>query len=464
MNKYDSQLHQQLIDWDKQYVWHPFTAMLDYNRSEPLIIEQGEGSYLIDMEGNRYLDGISSLWVNVHGHCRPELNAALIEQINQIAHSTLLGLANVPSIKLAKKLVEITPPGLHKVFYSDAGATAVEIALKIAFQYWQQKDAGQYRQKTKFISLVEAYHGDTIGSVSVGGMDLYHQIFRPLLFNGFYAPTPYCYRCPCGQSQDNCARECLQHLEKVMEEHHQEIAAMIIEPLVQGAAGMIVAPSGYLRRVRELCDKYQILMIADEVAVGFGRTGRLFACEHEQVAPDLMCVAKGITGGYLPLAATLTTDEVYNAFLGEPWENKTFFHGHTYTGNPLGSAVALANLNLIEKNDLIGSLQPKVALLEESLTKFRELAHVGDIRQKGLMVGLELVKDRETRQPYSPQERIGHRVILEARRRGLILRPLGDVLVLMPILSMSLDELEQVLSITYASIKQVTEGRPGSGE
>ena len=448
----------QLADWDKQYVWHPFTPMLDYNRSQPLIIERGEGSYLIDTEGNRYLDGISSLWVNVHGHRHPGLDAALMEQVNQIAHSTLLGLANVPSIKLAKKLVEITPPGLNKVFYSDAGATSVEIALKIAFQYWQQKDSGKYRQKTRFISLVEAYHGDTIGSVSVGGMELFHAIFRPLLFNGYHAPTPYCYHCPCGRIRENCSRECLQQLKQIMEEHHEEIAALIIEPVVQGAAGMIVAPPGYLRQVRELCDQYQILLIADEVAVGFGRTGRLFACEHEDVVPDLMCVAKGITGGYLPLAATLTTDEVYHAFLGEPWENKTFFHGHTYTGNPLGCAVALANIDLIEKNDLIESLQPKIDLIAQSLTRFYQLQHVGDIRQKGLMVGIELVRDRKTRQPYSPQERTGHRVILEARRQGLVIRPLGDVIVLMPILSMSLDELEQVLTITYDAIERVTEG------
>ena len=452
---------QQLRAWDQKYVWHPFTPMLAYNRSEPLIIERGVGSYLIDVEGNHYLDGVSSLWVNVHGHCCPELNEALKKQLELIAHSTLLGLANVPSIKLAKKLVEITPPGLEKVFYSDAGSTAVEIALKIAYQYWQQKAEGKYRQKTKFISLVEAYHGDTIGSVSVGGMELFHQIFHPLIFESIHVPSPYCYRCPFGKDKTSCAWECLQELETIMEKRHQEIAALIIEPLVQGAGGMIMAPKGFLRKVRALCDQYQILLIADEVAVGFGRTGKLFACEHEQVSPDLMCVAKGITGGYLPVAATLTTNEIYNAFLGEPWEHKTFYHGHTYTGNPLGCAVALANLELLEKKDLIKSLQPKIALLEKELTRFKHLKHVGEIRHQGMIVGLELVEDPQTRKPFSPRKRIGHHVILAARQRGLILRPLGDVIVLMPILSMSLSELKQLLDITYDSIKQVTEGGHG---
>ncbi|OLN34043.1 adenosylmethionine--8-amino-7-oxononanoate transaminase [Desulfosporosinus metallidurans] len=449
--------YSQLAQWDKDYVWHPFTQMQMWNAADPLIIGRGEGSYLIDIQGNRYLDGISSLWVTVHGHAHPVLTQAIKDQVDKIAHTTLLGLANVPSIQLAKKLVEITPPGLTKVFYSDAGATSVEIALKIAFQYWQQQTDPQERQKKKFISLEEAYHGDTVGAVSVGGMDLFHATYRDLLFEGYKVPTPYCYRCPLGRERDQCNLACVQVVEDIMEEHHQEIAGMIIEPLVQGAAGMLTAPVGYLRKIRELCTKYNILMIADEVAVGFGRTGTLFACEQEGVSPDIMCIAKGLTGGYLPLAATLTTETIFQAFLGEPRECKTFFHGHTFTGNPVGCAVALANIEVIEQTRLIQHVQDLARMLSGKLEGFKSLSHVGDIRQKGLMVGIELVRDKQTKEPYTLEENIGHQVILEARRHGLIIRPLGNVLVLMPILAMSEEQLQQVLSITYQAIKNVTE-------
>lgn len=445
-----------LEQWDREYIWHPFTQMQEYAKTRPLVIERGEGSYLIDIEGNRYLDGVSSLWVTVHGHNKKELNDAIKAQVDQIAHSTLLGLANVPSILLAKKLVEITPPGLNKVFYSDSGSTAVEIALKMAFQYWKQKDGGIFRGKTKFISLGEAYHGDTIGSVSVGGMELFHDIFRPLLFDRIHVPAPYCYRCPLDLSRPSCDMNCVQSVEEVMARNNGEIAAMIVEPLVQGAAGMIVAPDGYLKRIRELCSRYNILLIADEVAVGFGRTGKMFACEHEGVIPDLMCLAKGITGGYLPLAATLATEEVYGVFLGAHRECKTFFHGHTYTGNPVACAAALANIKLFEDNKVIEELGKKISLLEQGLKHFYGLPHVGDIRQKGMMVGIELVADKETRKPYPWEDNMGHRVILEARKNGLVIRPLGNVIVLMPVLSMSIPELGRVLDITFNAITTVT--------
>lgn len=447
----------QLAEWDKEYVWHPFTQMQTWNAADPLIIERGEGSYLIDVLGNRYLDGISSLWVTVHGHTHPILTQAIKDQVDKIAHTTLLGLANVPSIQLAKKLVEITPTGLTKVFYSDAGATSVEIALKIAFQYWHQHTDPQERQKKKFVSLEEAYHGDTVGAISVGGKGLVYATYRDLLFEGYRVPTPYCYRCPLGRERDQCNLACLQVVEDIMAEHHQEIVGMIIEPLVQGAAGMITAPDGYLRKIRELCTKYNILMIADEVAVGFGRTGTLFACEQEGVSPDIMCIAKGLTGGCLPLAATLTTETIFHAFLGEPRECKTFFHGHTFTGNPVGCAVALANIEVIEQTQLIQHIKDSARMLSGELEKFKSLSHVGNIRQRGLMVGIELVRDKQTKEPYTLEENIGHQVILEARRNGLIIRPLGNVLVLMPVLAMSEEQLQQMLSITYQAIKNVTE-------
>jgi adenosylmethionine-8-amino-7-oxononanoate aminotransferase len=449
-------MKEQLEQWDKEYLWHPFTQMKQYRKETPLIIERGEGSYLFDIDGNAYLDGYSSLWVNVHGHNHPELNEALYQQAEKIAHSTLLGSANIPSILLAKKLAEITPPGLNKVFYSDAGSTAVEIALKIAYQYWKLKDPIGYAKKNKFISLKEAYHGDTIGSVSVGGMDIYHKIFRPLLFERLEMPAPYTYRMT-DNDEKACLHKCLNQLEDLLKEHHEEVAGLIIEPLVQGAAGMITAPNGFLSGVRELCTKYNVLMIADEVAVGFGRTGTLFACEQEKVSPDLFCIAKGLTAGYMPLAATLTTDEVFNAFLGEPEEMKTFYHGHTYTGNQLACAVALKNIELIEKNQFIPSLQEKIAFMKEKLASFKELPFVGDVRQRGMMAGIELVINKETKEIFPPHLQVEHQIILEARKRGVLTRPLGPVIVLMPVLSMSIDELGQLLQIMYDSIKTVTE-------
>lgn len=443
--------------WDKAYVWHPFTQMQQYCKEDPPLIVRGEGGYLFDTKGRKYLDGVSSLWANVHGHCRPEINEAIQKQMEKVSHSTLLGLGNVPSTLLAKKLVEITPAGLNKVFYSDAGATAVEIALKIAFQYWYQVDGGKYKEKQKFVYLDGSYHGDTLGAVSVGGMELFHSLYKPLLFQGYKVPSTYCYRCSLGMEKNSCGMLCLESLEEVLASKGKEIASLIIEPLVQGANGMVISPRGFLKRVRELCSKYGVLMIADEVAVGFGRTGNMFACEEEGVFPDILCLAKGITGGYLPLAATLTTDEIFEAFLGAHEEQKLFYHGHTYTGNPLACAAALANLDLFEKDQVIDGLQPKIELLAKKLTGFYQLPWVGEIRHKGMMVGIELVQNRDTKELFPFALDIGHRITLEARKRGLITRPLGNVIVLMPILSMSQEELTAVLGITYESIKTACE-------
>lgn len=442
-----------LEEWDKRYLWHPFTQMKDYEAQEPLIVERAEGVYLVDIHGRRYIDGVSSLWVNVHGHRHPSIDRAVREQLERVAHSTLLGLSNPPAIELAKRLVEIAPEGLTRVFYSDNGATAVEVALKMAFQYWQHKGE---RQRTCFISFENAYHGDTLGAVSVGGIDLFHRIFSPLLFPTYRVKAPYCYRCPEGLQYPGCGLACLRALEETLKRHHRECAALIIEPVVQGAAGMIVHPPGFLRRVRELCTEYGVLMIADEVATGFGRTGRMFACEHEGVTPDLMCVAKGITGGYLPLAATLTTEEIYEAFLGEYHEFKTFFHGHTYTGNPLACAAACANLEVFEKERTLERMATKVELLAKRLKEFWSLPHVGDVRQKGFMVGVELVADRKTKEPFPPQMKVGQKVILEARRQGVVIRPLGDVIVLMPPLAIPEGELERLVEVVHDAIKKVT--------
>lgn len=440
---------------DKKYIWHPFTQMRDWEKEPQIIIEQGRGSKLSDIHGRSFLDGVSSLWVTIHGHRKRELDAAIKAQLGRIAHTTMLGLSNVPAILLAEKLVSLAPAGLSRVFYSDSGSTSVEIALKIAFQYWQQKGA-QYRTKRRFISLKEAYHGDTIGSVSLGGMDLFHQIYKPLLFRSYKIESPYCYRCPFQKTYPGCRMTCLKQAEDVIRKYRHEVAALVIEPLVQGAAGMLTQPRGYLKKIGQLCRKYGILMIADEVATGFGRTGTMFACEHETARPDILCMAKGITGGYLPLAATLTTEDIYKGFLGEYRELKTFFHGHTYTGNPLSCAAAIANIDLFRKENTLRKLQPKIRLLSRELELFKELEHVGEIRQAGFMAGIELVRAKKTKEPYALEQKIGIKATLECRRKGLIIRPLGNVVVLMPPLSISVTELRQMLEIVYRAIKTVT--------
>jgi adenosylmethionine-8-amino-7-oxononanoate aminotransferase len=441
---------------DKQYIWHPFTQMKDWVAEEPLIVASGQGSFLEDVRGLRYLDGVSSLWVNIHGHRHKDIDRAIVEQLSLIAHSTFLGLSSVPAIKLAKKLVRITPRNLVKVFYSDNGSTAVEVSLKMAFQFWRQCQKRQ-PSRTRFLSFTNGYHGDTVGSVSVGGIDLFHKLYKPLLFKGIRVHSPYCYRCHLGKEYPGCRMSCLANVEEVIDRHQGKIAAVIMEPLVQAAAGMITFPPGYTRRVKELASKHDILFIADEVATGFGRTGAFFACMHEGVKPDFLSVAKGITGGYLPLAATLTTQKVFDAFCGEYKEKKTFFHGHTYTANPLACAAALASLEVFERESTLAKLQDKIAFLREGLKNFWELKHVGDIRQIGFMVGIELVRNRDTKKPYPYGAKTGIKVIKEAREKGLVIRPLGDVIVLMPPLSISLKELGKLLEITYDSIKVVTE-------
>ena len=440
---------------DRRYLWHPFTQQREWERTSPLIIERGRGVYLEDTEGRRYLDGVSSIWVNLHGHRQPVLDRALRRQLGKIAHSTMLGLSNVPAIELAKKLIRIAPRGLTRVFYSDNGSTAVEVALKMAFQFWQSR-GGDFAKKTKFVHLGQAYHGDTLGAVSVGGIPLFHGRYQPLLFPSFEAHAPYCYRCPLGLSYPRCRVMCADSVEDIFKRHHEQIAALIVEPMLLAAGGMIVMPQGYLKRLRALCSRYKILLIADEVATGFGRTGRMFACEHEGITPDLMAVSKGLTGGYLPLAATLTTERIYRAFLGRYEELKSFFHGHSYTGNPLGCAVALANLDLFDRQRTLSRLKPKIAELRRLLEPLRLLPCVGDIRQLGFVAGIELVQDKATKAPYLLEERVGMRVADDTRRHGLILRPLGNVIVLMPPLSTSRQELRRMVEILTQAIHRVT--------
>ena len=426
--------------------------MQEWAQEDPLIIESGKGSYLIDTEGKRYLDGTSSIWVNLHGHRHPVLNHAIKKQLNSIAHSTFLGLSNPPAIELARALIRIAPKGLTRVFYSDNGSTAVEIALKMAVQYWQQRHP-KAGPKNTFLHLKMAYHGDTIGAVSVGNIALFHSRFKPLLFPTLAAEPPYCYRCPLKLAYPSCKIACIDPIEQILKRRHRELAGFIIEPLMQAAAGMIPQPAGYLKRVRELCTKYNVLLITDEVATGFGRTGTMFACEHERITPDLMAISKGLTGGYMPLAATLTTDEIYRGFLGTYDEFKTFFHGHSFTGNPLGCAVALANLQVFRQEKTLSRLSAKIKMLTQWLKPIADIPHVGDIRQRGFMVGIELVQDTTTKTPYPLSAKTGHHVAAIARSKGLILRPIGNVLVLIPPLSTTTEELKKMLEIIKKSIE-----------
>ena len=444
-----------LVEWDHRHIWHPFTQMADWLGAEPLVVASAEGSWLVDTHGRRYLDGVSSLWCNVHGHRHPSLDAALRAQLERVAHTTLLGLGSVPAIELAHALVQVVPAGLTRVFYSDAGATAVEAALRIALQYHQLRgDAG----RTRFASLVEAYHGDTLGAVGVGYSDAFHRFVASAVQPAIRLTPPHVFRWQRGMDPESALGAALAEAESTLAAHAGSLAAVIVEPLVQGAAGMWTHPPAYLRALHALARCHGALFIADEVATGFGRTGRLFACEHAGISPDILCVAKGISGGYLPLAATLATEDVFAAFLARYEEYRAFFHGHTYTGNALACAVALASLRLFTEERTLERLQPKIARMRERLAgDIAPLGHVGDVRQQGFMVGIELVADRAARSPYAADVRIGQQVVAAARARGLILRPLGNVVVLMPPLAIAPAELDLLLDVTRDAIREATE-------
>lgn len=445
----------ELVEIDDAHVWHPFTPHSAYRGDDPLMIVAGEVHYLVDADGRRYLDGVSSLWCNLFGHRRPEIDAAIVEQLGRIAHSTFLGNASEPAVRLAKRLVDLAPNGLTRVFFSDNGSTAVEVALKIALQYWQQHDGGRERQRTIFVTLGNAYHGDTVGAVSLGGIPLFHERYGPLLFETARAHSPYCYRCPLGLESSTCRTECATEIERLVAEHGDRIAAVVLEPGMQGAAGMITLPDGYLRRAADAARRVGALLVLDEVAVGFGRSGSMFACEREDVAPDILCLAKGLTGGYLPMSATLTTERIFEAFLGEPSDGRTFFHGHTYTGNQLAAAAAHATLDIFEHERILERLPRTIERFHTELERLRDHPHVGDIRRFGLAAGVELVADRATKAPFEPSERRGMRICGAAKERGVFLRPLGDTVVLMPPLSIADDEIVAIVDALEHGIRQI---------
>ncbi len=479
---------QRLLELDHAHVWHPFTPMKQWVNQQVPIIDRAEGEYLFDTEGNRYIDGVSSLWCNVHGHRVPEIDQAIRDQLDKVAHSTLLGLGSPPSIELAAMLAERAPGALNKVFYSDAGATAVEIAFKVAVGYWYHRGRPE---KSAFIGFGGAYHGDTVGAMSVGYSDLFHRPFVSMVFRTHWAPSPDPARppqpvvdrlkmedadgqakCPaCGPEADctqavfpsQCPRlaralrdHCLDELEAMLQTHADHTAAIVIEPVMQGAAGMVCQPEGFVRGVGELARKYDVLLITDEVATGFGRTGPLFACEREVDeswhGPDIMALAKGISGGYLPLAATMFTDEVEGAFRGELRERKTFYHGHTYTGNALACAAAIASLELFDRNRVLDRVAANAAMIADHLEALKACPHVLDVRQRGIMVGIEICRDRDTREPFDFAKQVGARLCAAMRPHGLIVRPLGNVIILMPMPAMSPETLRRMLDIVVETI------------
>ena len=443
-----------LADLDAAHVWHPFTPMSAHTAEDIPCIVEGDGFDLIDDRGRRYLDGISSLWCNVHGHRVPELDAAIADQLGRVAHTTLLGLNNDRAIELAARLAALAPGELDHVFYSDSGSTAVEAALKIAWQYHRQSGRPGGDRRDVFLTVSGAYHGDTIGSVSLGAIRLFHQVYGGLLFDTVSVPSPGQFPRPDGLDADAWHQHCFEAAAKAAADAGDRLAGIVIEPLVQGAAGIWTHPAGYLKHLRTLANETGALLIADEVAVGFGRTGSMLASEQESVTPDLLCLAKGLTGGYLPLAATLATSTVYEAFLGEPHEGRTFFHGHTFTGNPLACAAAIASLDRFASHDVLGNAAEVEAVLRDELAPLADHPHVADVRQRGIMVGIELATAKQPMMPFDSALRMGHRVTRAARRRGVIVRPLGDVVVLMPAPAMPPETARRLVRETIASIDE----------
>ncbi len=440
------------IKKDLKYNWHPFTQMKDCRKLPPILIERAKGIKLYDSKGNFYYDTISSWWCNIHGHNHPKINLAITRQLKLMEHVLFAGFTHKPAIKLAEKVVSLTPRNLTRVFFSDNGSCAVEVALKMSFQYWQNSGI---KKKTKFISLDHAYHGDTVGAMSVGGLSSFNQTFKPLFFKSFKVPSPYCYRCPLNKQRASCNSECLNFLDELLKKKSQETAAVIIEPLIMAAGGMIIYPKRYLKGVASLAKKYNVHLILDEVATGFGRTGKMFACEHTGTKPDFMCLSKGITSGYLPLGLTLTTEKIFKAFYADYDKEKTFYHGHTYTANPISCSAALASLKLFKQEKTLERMNKLLPKFYSALEQFRELAVVGDVRYQGLVGALELVKDKKSKKPFSSKERIGLKIYRQGLRQGLILRPLGNIVYFFLPLCIRESQIKEVLNKTYSILKKL---------
>ena len=436
---------------DFQNIWHPCTQQKDFETIKPLLVERAEGVYLYDREGKRYLDVISSWWVNLLGHNHPRLNAALKNQMEKMAHVMFAGITHQPAIDLASSLVEVSPEKLSKVFFSDNGSTSVEVALKMSLQYWQQSGESN---KTRFIYLKGGYHGETIGALSVCGLDIFRDKFEKVLLNNLGVEGPDCFRCPYGLNRDSCQAECFEPMEKALEEN--DIAGVIIEPLVQGAAGMKIYPPVYLKKLKAACDSYSAHLIFDEIAVAFGRTGSLFVSKELNISPTFLCLSKGITSGYLPLAATLTTEEIYSAFYDDFPSWKLFIHSHSYSANPLACSVANETLAILNENNFIRKLRPKINLIGQIGKKiYEESKWCGEFRQQGMIAALELVKNKDKKEPFLLESRVGYKIYLEGLKRGVFLRPLGDVIYFIPPLVISEEEIKRMMTIARECIKAV---------
>ncbi len=448
MNPHHTSTNQilRLFELDRKHLWHPYTQMKDYEKRDPLFVKKAEGIYLYDIHGRKYFDTISSWWCILHGHNHPRIKQAICDQLNSLEQIHFAGTTHEGAIRLAGCLAEITPPELTRVFFSDDGSTACEVAIKMSLQYWKQSGAPQ---RELFVSLEHGYHGDTIGAMSLGGVPAFKGPFDCLTFSSPRIPAPYCYRCPASMHAGNCDFQCLEPLEHLLEKEGERIAGIILEPMMMGAGGMIMYPAGYLRRLSDICRGHHMHIIFDEVATGFGRTGKMFALEHAGVTPDFLCISKGLTAGVLPLAATLTTEQIYSAFYADYTEGRTFFHGHTFTANPLGCAAALASLRVFREEGVMEALPARVKTLQEGKDRFAELENVGDARGIGMVAAFELVKDKAGKTPFDPAERVGWKIYLKGLEQGLILRPLGDVIYLLLPLCTTKDEIELILEKTY---------------
>jgi len=437
---------------DLKYIWHPYTQMKDCPKFPPILIEKAKGIKLYDAQGNFYYDTISSWWCNVHGHNHPKIKRAINSQLNKLEHVLFAGFTHKPAIQLAEELISIASSNFKKVFFSDNGSTAVEVALKMSFQYWQ--NSGK-KKKVKFLSLDYAYHGDTIGAMSISGVSLFNRTFSPLFFPSFKAPSPYCYRCPLDKDKSSCNIDCIRFLEGVLKKRHSEIAAIILEPLAMAAGGMIIYPIDYLKKAAHLARKYKVHLILDEVATGFGRTGKMFACEYAKIKPDFICLSKGITSGYLPLGVTLTTQDIYQAFYADYDKKKTFYHGHTYTANPLSCAAAIASLKIFKEEKTLEKVKELIPIFRQNLLEFQDLSFVGDVRQIGLIGAIELVKNKKTKKPFSFKERVGLKIYKEGLKESLLLRPLGNVIYFYLPLAIRQAELSTILRESFKVIKKI---------
>ena len=446
----------QQASWEERdlaHIWHPCSQMKDYETLPPMVIDHAKGPWLYDIHGKKYLDIVSSWWANLLGHCNPEINEAIKEQLDSLEHVIFANFSHRPAIELAERLAEITPDRINKFHFNDNGSSSVEAALKMCFQFYHQTGKPE---KQRFMCLTEGYHGETIGALSVGSMDLFAKMYQPMMMDNIHVQAPDCYRCPYGKDREHCACECFEHAEKAFAEHAHETAAMIVEPLLQGSAGMRIYPPLYLKKLRALCDKYDVKLIADEIATGFGRTGTMFACEQAGISPDVMTISKGLTGGYLPMSVTCVSDEIYDAFYADYGEGKAFPHSHTYAGNPIGCAAALAVQKIMKEQHILETAAENAKWLTAELSKaFAHHPNVGEIRHIGLIHAIELVKDPEAKTPLDAKKRTGYAIYKKALERGLVLRPLGDILYFNPPLNITREELSTAIELAHESITDI---------